>query len=77
MIHYSHKSIPDVRENGFNFKKNEFLCLESFFSTKNWLLMSISAILKQRKIISFSRFLGRLDEKRAAPTPSPLTDQFC
>ena len=23
-------------ENGFNFKKNEFLCPESFFSTQNW-----------------------------------------
>ena len=62
---------------GLTLKNIEFLCLESFFSAKNWLPMSISAILKQRKIFSFSRFLGRLDEKRAAPTPSPLIDQFC
>ena len=37
--------------------------------------MSISAIFKQRKIFSFSKFLGRLDEKRAATTP--LIDQLC
>ena len=62
-------------ENGFNFKKNEFLCPESFFSTQNWPPMSISAIFKHRKNFSFSKFLGRLDEKRAAATP--LIDQFC
>ena len=28
--------------------------------------VSISAISKQRKIFSFSKFLGRLDDKRAA-----------
>ena len=31
--------------------------------------MSISVISKQRKIFSFCKFLGRLDEKRAAATP--------
>ena len=36
--------------------------------------MSISEILKQRKISHF-HFLGRLDEKRAAATP--LIAQFC
>ena len=56
-------------ENGFNFKKNEFLCPESFFSTQNLPPMSISAIFKHRKNFSFSKFLGRLDEKRAAATP--------
>ena len=62
-------------ENGFNFKKNDFLCPESFFSTQNWAPMSISTIFKQRKIFSFSKFLGRLDDERAAATP--LVDQFC
>ena len=37
--------------------------------------MSISAIFRHRKNFSFSKFLGRLDEKRAAATP--LIDQFC
>ena len=37
--------------------------------------MSISAIFKRRKIFSFSKFLGRLDEKRAAATPW-LTTKF-
>ena len=55
--------------NGFNFKQNEFLCPESFFSTQNWPPMSISSISKERKIFSFSKFLWRLDEKRAAATP--------
>ena len=36
--------------------------------------MSISAIIKQR-IFSFLKFLGRLDEERAAATL--LIDQFC
>ena len=36
--------------------------------------MSISAIFKQRKNFSFSKFLGRLNEKRAAATA--LIDQF-
>ena len=31
--------------------------------------MSISAIFKQRKFFSFSKFFKRLDEKRAAATP--------
>ena len=57
-------------ENGLNFKKKEFLCPESFLSTQNWAPMSISAIFKQRKIFSFSKFLGRLDKKRTAATPS-------
>ena len=37
--------------------------------------ISISAIFEQRKNFSFSKFLGRFDEKRAAATP--LIDQFC
>ena len=36
--------------------------------------MSISAIFKHGKNFSFSKFLGRLDEKRAAATP--LIDHF-
>ena len=51
----------------------EFLFPKSFFSTQN--CMSVSAIFKQRKIFSFSKFLTGLDEKRAAATP--LSDQFC
>ena len=54
-------------ENGFNFKKISFYVQNR--------PMSISAIFKHRKNFSFSKFLGRLDEKRAAATP--LIDQFC
>ena len=54
--------------------KNDF-CPESFSSTQNWPPMSISAIFKQRKNFSFSKFFRRLNEKRAAATP--LIDQFC
>ena len=36
--------------------------------------MTISAIFKQKKAFSFSKFLGRFDEKRAAATP--VIDQF-
>ena len=35
----------------------------------NWPPMSILAIFKQRKFFSFLKFLGRLDEKRAAAIP--------
>ena len=37
--------------------------------------MSISAIFKQRNFFSFSKFLRRVDEKRAAAVP--LINQFC
>ena len=37
--------------------------------------MSILTIFKQRKIFSFSTFLGCLNDERAAATP--LIDQFC
>ena len=43
-------------ENEFNFKRNELLCPESFFSTQNWPPMSISAIFKQRNIFHFQNF---------------------
>ena len=36
--------------------------------------MPISTIFKQRKMFSFSKFLGRLDDERAAATP--MIDQF-
>ena len=63
-------------ENWFNFFKKWVLRPELFFSIHNWPLMPISAIFKQRKILSFSKsVLGRLDDKRAAATP--LIDQFC
>ena len=43
----------------FNFKKNEFLCPESFFSTQNWPPpppMSISAIKSRGKFFHFQNF---------------------
>ena len=61
-------------ENGFNFKKWVFMSRIVLLDPK-LTPMSISAIFKHRKNFSFSKFLGRLDEKRAAATP--LIDQFC
>ena len=57
------------RKTGLTFKKKEFLCPESFFSTQNLPVMLISAIFKQWRIFSILKFSGRLDEKRAAATP--------
>ena len=62
-------------ENRFNFKKNEGFFQNRSCQSKIDPLMSISAIFKQRKIFSFSKFLGCLDKKRAAA--NPLIDQFC
>ena len=63
-------------ENGFNFKKMSFYVQNRSSRPKiDPPPMSISAIFKRRKNFSFSKFLGRLDEKRAAATP--LIDQFC
>ena len=55
--------------------KNEFFMSRIVFLYPELTPMSISAVLKQRKIFSFSKFLRRLNEKRAAATP--LIDQFC
>ena len=56
-------------ENGFNFKKKEFICPESFFSTQNWPPLSISAIFKQRKIFHFQNFwnVSMRKERRQPP----------
>ena len=63
-------------ENGFNFKKISFYFQNRSSQPKiDPLPMSILAIFKQRKIFSFLKFWGRLDEKRVAATS--LTDQFC
>ena len=62
-------------ENGFNFKKMSFYVQNRSSRPKIDPPMSISAISKQRKIFSFCKFLGRLDEKWAAATP--LIDQLC
>ena len=63
-------------ENGFNFKKTSFYVQNRSSRPKiDPPPMSISTIFKRRKIFSFSKFLGRLDDKRAAATP--LIDQFC
>ena len=63
-------------ENGFNFKKTSFYVQNRSSRPKiDPPPMSISTIFKQRKIFSFSKFLGRLDDERAAATP--LIDQFC
>ena len=54
-------------ENGINLEKMSFYVqIRQYFDPPP---VSISVIFKQRKIFSFSKFLGRLDEKRAAATP--------
>ena len=64
----SHKFgyLAPENENGFNFKKMSFYVQNRSSRPKIDLPMSISAIFKQRKLFSFSKFLGCLDEKRAA-----------
>ena len=62
-------------ENWFNFKKTSFYVQNRSSRPNIDPPMSISTIFKQRKIFSFSKFLGRLDDERAAATP--LIDQFC
>ena len=61
-------------ENKFNLKKISFNARIVLLDPK-LTPMSIAALLKQGKIFSFCKFLGRLDEKRA--TATPLIDQFC
>ena len=48
-------------DNWFNFLKNEFLCLESFF-------VKFSNLQAEENCFIF-KLLGRLDEKRAAVSP--------
>ena len=62
-------------ENGFNFEKTSFYVQNRSSRPKIDPPMTISTIFKQRKIFSFSKFLGRLDDERAAATL--LIDQFC
>ena len=56
-------------ENGFNFKETSFYVQNRSSRPKIDPPMSISTIFKQRKIFSFSKFLGRLDDERAAAAP--------
>ena len=57
-------------ENELNFKKMSFYVQNRSSRPKiDPPSMSISTIFKHRKNVSFSKFLGRLDEKRAAATP--------
>ena len=62
------------RKTGLTLKKRVFMSRIVLLDPK-LTPMSISTIFKQRKIFSFSKFLGRLDDERAAATP--LIDQFC
>ena len=55
-------------ENGFNFKKWGLMSRIVLLDPK-LTPMSILAIFKHRKNFSFSKFLGRLDEKRTAAPP--------
>ena len=63
------------RKMGLTFKKSVFMSRIVLLNPKLTPPMSISAIFKQRKILSFSKFLRRLDEERVAATL--LIDQFC
>ena len=63
------------RKTGLTLKKMSFYVQNRSSRPKIDSPMSISAIFKQRTIFSFSKFLGRFDEKRAAATP--LINQFC
>ena len=56
-------------KNGFNLKEKRVFMSRLVLLDPKLTPMSISAIFKQRKIFSFSKFLGHLDEKRAAVTP--------
>ena len=61
-------------ENEFNFKKMSFYVQNRSSGSKIYPSCQFQQIFKHRKKFSFSKFLGRLDEKRAAATP--LIDQF-
>ena len=62
------------RKTGLTLKKQVFMSRIVLLDPK-LTPVSISTIFKQRKIFSFSKFLGRLNDERAAATP--LIDQFC
>ena len=62
MDHYIYKSIPDAK-----FEVDSSFSLGDMMSQN--FPQKISTIFKQRKIFSFSKFLGRLDDERAAATP--------
>ena len=63
------------QENRFNFKKTSFYVQNRSSRPKIDPPCQFSTIFKQRKIFSFSKFLGRLNDERVAATP--LIDQFC
>ena len=54
------------RTTGFNFQRMSFLVSRIVLLNRKLTPMSISAIFKQRKVSSFSKFLGCFDDKRAA-----------
>ena len=65
----SHRIRLFTPENGFNLKKKQVFMSSIVLLDPKLTPMSISTIFKQRKIFSFSKFLGRLDDERAAATP--------
>ena len=69
----SSNSVIYPRKMGLALKKLVFIVL---LDPKLTSPMSISAISKQRKIVSSCKFLGPLDEKRAAATPTPRLINF-
>ena len=71
----SHQIRLFTPENRFRFKKMGFYFQNHSSRPKIDPPLSISAIFKQRKILSFGKFFRRLNDKRAAATP--LIDQFC
>ena len=84
MNHYGYKSIPDAKFDSDNSASFGNMTSQNFPRKKGTNRssrpkidppMSISVIFKHKKNFSFSKFLGRLDDKRAAATP--LIDQFC
>ena len=55
-------------ENGFNFKKNEFLCPESFFSTQNWPPCQFQQFSSRGKFFIFKIF-GMSRWKKSSSNP--------
>ena len=63
-------------KNGFNFKKTSFYLQNRSSGPKIDPPPHVNFNnFQAEEIFSFSKFLGRLDDKRAAATP--LIDQFC
>ena len=62
-------------ENGFNFKKTSFYVQNRSSRPKIDPPCQFQQFSSREIFFSFSKFLGRLDDERAAATP--LIDQFC